>query len=103
LNAKAKINVPFGTSLTGIAKLPPGATVDLSDKYAPKASALPKLTLILLVVGCLWSFLNDSQGRLWTWTDGQAGSMPSKEVLDARKAADDLKKGNAPAIPAEAK
>ncbi len=96
VNAKAKINVPFGTSLTGIAKLPAGATVEMSDKYAPKSSFLPKLAVIVIVLACVWSFLNDNQGRLYTWTDGQYGNLPSKEVLDARKAADDLKKGRTP-------
>ncbi|MEY4916386.1 MAG: hypothetical protein RL616_299, partial [Verrucomicrobiota bacterium] len=96
VNAKAKVNVPFGTSLTGIAKLPPGATVDISDRYAPKSSFLPKLAIIVIVLACIWSFLNDNQGRLYTWTDGQYGSTPSKEVLDQRKAADDLKKGRTP-------
>jgi hypothetical protein len=93
VNAKAKINVPFGTSLTGIAKLPPGANVDLSDRYAPKSSVLPKFAVAVIVLACVWSFLNDDQGRLYTWTDGQFGSMPSKEVLDARMAAQDLKSG----------
>jgi hypothetical protein len=93
VNAKAKINVPFGTSLTGIAKLPAGANVDLSDKYAPKSSVLPKFAVVVIVLACVWSFLNDDQGRLYTWTDGQFGNMPSKEVLDARKAAQDLKNG----------
>jgi hypothetical protein len=96
VNAKAKINVPFGTSLTGIAKLPAGATVDLSDRYAPKSSALPKIVIFVLVLACIWSFLNDDQGRLNTWTNGQYGSLPSKEVLEARKAADDLQKGKTP-------
>lgn len=36
VNAAAKVNVPFGTSLTGIAKLPPGSSVDTSDTYAEK-------------------------------------------------------------------
>jgi len=36
VNARARINVPFGTSLTGIAKLPPGAERDLSDPFAEK-------------------------------------------------------------------
>jgi hypothetical protein len=99
VNAKAKINVPFGTSLTGIAKLPAGASVDLSDRYAPKSSFLPKLALIVIVLACVWSFLNDNQGRLYTWTDGAYGSTPSKEVLDQRAAADALKKGRTPAAP----
>jgi len=36
VNARAKINVPFGTSLTGIAKLPPGAERDMTDPFAEK-------------------------------------------------------------------
>jgi len=59
VNAKAKINVPFGTSLTGIAKLPPGATVDVSDRYAEKSSALPKILLIFFFAWCLSSYLSD--------------------------------------------
>jgi hypothetical protein len=88
VNAKAKINVPFGTSLTGIAKLPPGATVEMSDKYAPKSSFLPKFAITVLVLACIWSFLNDDQGRLWTWTQGQYGGTPSKEVLEKRALAE---------------
>ena len=87
VNAKAKVNVPFGTSLTGIAKLPSGATVDLSDRYAPKSSFLPKLAIIAIVLACVWSFLNDDQGRLNTWSDGKHGYLPSKEVLEQREAA----------------
>ena len=91
VNARAKVNVPFGSKLTDIAKLPPGATVDMTDRYAPKSSALPKLAAVALVLACIWSFLNDDQGRLNTWTDGKFGSTPSKEVLDQRAAAAALK------------
>lgn len=87
VNAKAKVNVPFGTSLTGIAKLPAGATVEMSDKYAPKSSFLPKFAVIVLALACVWSFLNDDQGRLYGWTDGKHGNPPSKEVSEQREAA----------------
>ena len=36
VNAKAKINVPFGRSLTQVAVLPPGAQRDLVDPFAEK-------------------------------------------------------------------
>jgi hypothetical protein len=36
VNAKARINVPFGASLTRIAVLPPGAQRDLVDPFAEK-------------------------------------------------------------------
>jgi hypothetical protein len=37
VNAKAKINIPFGATLTGVAHLPPGARRDLRDPYAEKS------------------------------------------------------------------
>ncbi|HTA29782.1 MAG TPA: hypothetical protein VK731_04825, partial [Candidatus Cybelea sp.] len=43
INSSARINVPFGTRLTDIAKLPPGSTVDIHDRYAEKSSVLPKI------------------------------------------------------------
>ena len=96
VNAKAKVNVPFGTSLTGIAKLPPGSTIEASDKFAESSSMLPKLIMFLFLLWWSWAFLNDSQGRLHTWTDGKAGSPPSKEVIEQRaalaKVADDKAK-----------
>jgi hypothetical protein len=36
VNARAKINIPFGASLTNIAKLPPGTQRDLFDPFAEK-------------------------------------------------------------------
>ena len=36
VNAKAKMNVPFGGSLTGVATLPPGSQRDLVDPFAEK-------------------------------------------------------------------
>jgi hypothetical protein len=57
VNAKARINVPFGTSLTGIAKLPPGSTVDVSDRYAEKSAFLPKFLVFLFFAWCINSYL----------------------------------------------
>ena len=104
VNARAKVNVPFGTSLTGIAALPLGAEVDLSDRYAPKSSALPKILLVVLVAACVYSFLNDDEGRLYRWTEGKHGSpsVAVQKLLDeqaaaARKAAKDKTAAAAPA------
>ena len=95
VNAKAKMNVPFGGALTGVAALPPGATFGAEDKFAEKPSAWPKILAFAFALWFVWAFLNDSQGRLNGWTHGKCGSEPSKEVLDQRKASDDLKKGRA--------
>jgi hypothetical protein len=68
VNAKARMNVPFGGALTGVAALPPGATFGAADEYAEKPSIWPKLLMVAFVVWFVWAFLNDSQGRLWRWT-----------------------------------
>jgi hypothetical protein len=69
VNAKARMNVPFGGALTGVAALPPGATFGAADKYAEKPSAWPKVLAVAFVVWFIWAFLNDSQGRLYNWTE----------------------------------
>ena len=102
VNAKAKINVPFGTSLTGIAKLPNGASVELSDKYAPKSSFLPKFVFLIIALACVWSFLNDDEGRLWRWTKDsdslaaihKIAKVPAaiQKALDEQAAKDGAKK-----------
>ena len=48
INSRAKINIPFGTSLTEIAKLPEGSQRSLTDPYAEK-----KRTWIWYVLGIL--------------------------------------------------
>jgi hypothetical protein len=56
INAKAKMNVPFGAALTHLAHLPAGAERSLTDPYADKKTPWRRyLTLILLVVvGWAW-------------------------------------------------
>jgi hypothetical protein len=60
VNARAKINIPFGSSLTGLAVLPEGATRQLSDPFAEKQSKLPYVLLVILVLSaalwCAWHF-----------------------------------------------
>src|SRR5208282_5896533 len=50
INTKARINVPFGTRLTGIAQLPPGASVDLQDRYAEKWTVWPKFLVVVFFI-----------------------------------------------------
>jgi hypothetical protein len=97
VNAKAKMNVPFGGALTGVAALPPGATFGAADAYAEKPSPWPKVLLFAFVLWFVWAFLNDSQGRLYGWTEKYPAmqhfaSPPSKEVLEQRAAAEKNKK-----------
>jgi len=77
VNAKAKMNVPFGGALTGVAALPAGATFGgTDDAYAEKRPVWPKLLMFAFVLWFVWAFLNDSQYRLYNWTDGKCGAVP---------------------------
>lgn len=72
VNARAKINVPFGTSLTGIAKLPPGSQRELVDPYAEKKSPWPKIIVFLLLLWAAYALL-DRMGYIHQWTNGRLG------------------------------
>jgi hypothetical protein len=50
INGRVKINIPFGTALTDVAKLPPGAQRSLKDPYEDKEAARRRRSFILLVV-----------------------------------------------------
>lgn len=50
VNAKAKINVPFGASLTRVAVLPAGAQRDLVDPFAEKRRPWRLYTVLALLV-----------------------------------------------------
>ena len=57
VNASAKMNVPFGASLTQIAALPPGSQRDLHDPFAEKKSPWPRIItvlVVLVVIGLGW-------------------------------------------------
>jgi len=58
VNAKAKLNVPFGASLTGIAKLPEGATISADDKFGEKPSGWIGFIRFVIVVCFIYSLLN---------------------------------------------
>jgi hypothetical protein len=50
INARARINIPFGTSLTQLARLPEGARRSLVDPYADKTPVWPYFMLIAGVI-----------------------------------------------------
>lgn len=56
INARARINIPFGTSLTQVAQLPANAERSLVDPYADKPSKAPYVLLALLVLALvIWT------------------------------------------------
>jgi hypothetical protein len=51
VNARARINISFGTSLTQLAKLPEGAERAMTDPYADKKT--PWKFYLIMLVGAL--------------------------------------------------
>jgi len=60
INARVRINIPFGTSLTALPNLPAGAHRSLVDPYAEKKSLWPYALLVLLLIAAL----------VWFWKTG---------------------------------
>jgi hypothetical protein len=67
VNARAKLNVPFGASLTGVAKLPPGHKHSMEDRFSERRSPWPRVAMILIVVGFVFSLLNDLYVLDYAW------------------------------------
>ena len=57
VNARAKINVPFGATLSSVARLPPGSRRETGDRYAERGFPWKTtlLLLLLLYVGYRWA------------------------------------------------
>jgi len=70
VNAKAKMNVPFGGALTGVASLPPGSQRDLVDPFAEKKSPWPKVIMFLVFLIVVFVLLN-KLGYIHDWTKGR--------------------------------
>ena len=67
VNTRAKINIPFGASLTGMARLPQGSILSLHDPFEEKKSSWKRWLVILLAV--------IAAVTVWAW---QTGFLPIK-------------------------
>jgi hypothetical protein len=99
INARAKINVPFGESLTAIAKLPGGSSLDANDRYAEKRAFWPKLVGAALVLIWIYSLLSYS-GALFLMT--RHWPIPLGRRPDNYSAVTNAPPTNAPPLPAGA-
>ncbi|NUP11420.1 MAG: hypothetical protein HOW73_35695 [Polyangiaceae bacterium] len=56
VNGRVRINIPFGGSLTSLAKLPEGSTHTLADPYAEKPTPWIRYVVffVLLMLGLVW-------------------------------------------------
>lgn len=75
VNARARINVAFGATLTKVAVLPEGSIRSLEDPFADKKSLWPKMTVLVILLLLLLYILN-ATGRLYDWSYGFIGKKP---------------------------
>jgi hypothetical protein len=94
INAKARMNVPFGGSLTQVASLPPGSTTDIVDPFAEKKSPWPKVAVLVILLILILVAL-DKMGFIFDWTNGRIGTQKPPATQPAA--------ATAPAAPAAAK
>jgi len=96
VNARARMNVPFGASLTQVAAVPPGAHFDrLTDPFADKKSPWPKVIVAALVLVFVYVILS-KMGFIYEWTKGRLGETPRQSQ------AENAPKASAPETPAKA-
>jgi hypothetical protein len=68
INARARINIPFGASLTGVAALPEGSKRSMVDPYGDKPSPW-KFWVALGLLVCVGAILWDMGVLQWAWTE----------------------------------
>ncbi|MCP5417994.1 MAG: hypothetical protein H6965_12955 [Chromatiaceae bacterium] len=84
VNTLARINIPFGTTLTGIAELPAGAERSMRDPFAEKRRPWRFylfLILLLAALGALWK-----EGYLARWWPQLAPPQQQEQAAPADKA-----------------
>lgn len=97
INARARINVPFGARLTGIAHLPAGSRSSVDERFAQRAPMWPQILIAVVLVCFVYSLLNDfglierlmSWGGLDTAVTQQSGASiePGSAVVEPASAA----------------
>jgi hypothetical protein len=83
VNARAKMNVPFGRSLTQVSALPPNSKRDLVDPFAEKKSPWPTIIGICVCLVVAYAILNHF-GKINQWTNGHMGKpAPANTATNA--------------------
>ena len=89
------MNVPFGSSLTGVAMLPLGSQRDLVDPFADKRSPWPKVIAVVILLGLAILVLN-KLGLVYDWTHGRLGDPKPKPETTQPEAAVPTKAATTP-------
>ena len=102
VNAKAKLNVPFGGALTAVATLPAGSEYNPVDPFAEKSSPWPKVIVFFIVLALAYAGLNKG-GLIHKWTDGQFHEFlnckePAPAKVEGAPKSDASPKADAPVV-----
>ncbi len=94
VNGRVKINIPFGTALTAVAKLPPGSHRSLEDPYEDKEAAKQRrqviaLVVLLFLVGIAWWVRWDAlqHNHLYLWQLEERSAWSKQQEAKAAEAA----------------
>lgn len=86
VNARARMNIPFGAALTQVATLPPSAHLDrMADPFADKKSPWPRIVVLALILLFAYVILS-KMGYIYQWTHGRLGEAPPNQTQNAPKA-----------------
>lgn len=86
INNAAKMNIPFGASLTDLPTLPAGSERSFEDPYAEKKSPWPKVIVFLAILAIAYVILN-KMGFIYDWTKGRLGTPKPAAAAPAAPAA----------------
>jgi len=64
VNAKARVNVSFGATLTSVAKLPPGARRDRRDRFVDRGPPWKRIALAIVLLIIAYRWLNGSMNQV---------------------------------------
>ncbi|MDB6113638.1 MAG: hypothetical protein JWQ83_726 [Lacunisphaera sp.] len=82
INGRVKINIPFGTALTEVAHLPPGAKRSLEDPYEDKEATAKRRQVIglivILVLAALAIRVDRGYRGHYFWQGAPAAAAPAK-------------------------
>ena len=88
INGRVRINIPFGTALTELAKLPPGSNRSLTDPYADKAASRRRRLAVFLVVAVLAALITAKVLHTWPFpaaTPAPVAPAVAPAVVEPRK------------------
>jgi hypothetical protein len=85
VNARARVNIPFGGSLTALPRLPAGAGHALEDPFAESGARWPAVAVAAVVLAVLaWAA---ATGRARAWLAASASPPGSASAVAAPPAA----------------